>query len=427
MIWSRYNILFEREGVYMFYNSLSNAFAELSEDIYHLLTGYQAGDTFSTLDEALMENLKRMKAVVDDDAEELLKVKYYALTRRFDNHFVNLTINPTLGCNFACPYCFEGEHKNVFMTDEVEDGIVEFVKRKIDAKRLDVTWFGGEPLLAFRRIESLTHKLQSLGLAYSAGIITNGYLLNESVISQLNSLDIKRMQVTIDGLQEEHDKRRFLKGGHPTFERIVENLDLLNKLAPEVHVNIRVNIDSNNMDKFIHVFDYFYQKRYTNIAVTPAFVEDRAGDNSCAFGSKEKFVFLADLFRKHGMDFNSFYPSYRFSECSIRNPNVVVIGPEGEIYKCWNDVGKQERIVGDIFGKVLNKRLLLQYLAGADPFDDAQCRECVLLPVCSGGCPYLRLMRQTQKIDPKEVCPLIKWDIETYLWLHYKAKNSERL
>lgn len=427
MIWSRYNILFEREGVYLFYNSLSNAFAELSEDTYRLLVDYRAGDTFFTEDEVLMGNLKRMKAVVDDDAEELLKVKHYVLARRFDNHFVNLTINPTLGCNFACPYCFEGEHKNVFMTDEVEDGIVEFVKCKIDAKRLDVTWFGGEPLLAFRRIVSLSHKLQSLGLVYSAGIITNGYLLNESVISQLNSLDIKKMQVTIDGLQEEHDKRRFLKGGHPTFERIVENLDLMNKLAPEVRVNIRVNIDSNNMDKFIHVFDFFYRKHYTNIAVTPAFVEDRAGDNSCAFSSKEKFVFLADLFQKHGMDFNSFYPSYRFSECSIRNPNVVVIGPEGEIYKCWNDVGKQERVVGDIFGKVSNKRLLLQYLAGADPFDDAQCRECVLLPVCSGGCPYLRLMQQAQKTDRKEMCPLIKLDIETYLWLHYKAKNNGKL
>lgn len=424
MIWSRYNILFEREGIYLFYNSLSNAFVELSEEIYRLLTNYKAGDVFSTEDETLMSKLKRMKAVVDDDAEEILKVKYYALTRRFDNRFVNLTINPTLGCNFACPYCFEGEHRNVFMTDEVEEGIIEFVRCKTEAKRLDVTWFGGEPLLAFKRIMSLTHKLQLLGLEYSAGMITNGYLLDEFVISQLKSLNIKRIQITVDGLQEEHDKRRFLKGGRPTFERIVENLDLLNKLSPDVHVNIRVNIDSENMDKFIHVFDYFYRKHYANIAVTPAFVEAQAGDNSCAFNSREKLCFFIDLFRKHGVDFNNFYPSYRFSECSIRNPNVVVIGPEGEIYKCWNDVGKQDRIVGDIWGKVTNKRLLLQYLTGADPYDDVQCRECVLLPVCSGGCPYLRLMQQAKNTDRREVCPLMKLDMETHLWLHYLSKNK---
>lgn len=427
MVWSRYNVLFEREGVYLFYNSLSNAFAELSESTYRLLVKCKIGGVFETDDKVLMDNLVRMKAIVCDDEEEILKVKYHALTRRFDNNFVNLTINPTLECNFACPYCFEGEHKHVFMSDKVEEGIVEFVKRKKGAERLDVTWFGGEPLLAFPRIVSLTQKFQSLNLSYSAGIITNGYLLNESIISQLESLSIRRMQVTIDGLHEEHDKRRCLKGGHPTFDQIEENLDLMNRLAPNVHVNIRVNIDATNMDKFVGVFDYFYKKHYANIAVTPAFVEDHdGGDHSCAFNSREKFVFLVDLFRNHGMNFNSFYPSYKFSECSVRNPNVVVIGPEGELYKCWNDVGRKDRIVGDIWGTVTNKRLLLQYLAGADPFDDSQCRDCVLLPVCSGGCPYLRLMQQANKTDRKEVCPLIKLDMETYLWLHFLSKKQLR-
>lgn len=423
MIWSRYNILFEKEGVYLFYNSLSNAFAELSEDTYRFLSSFKVGENFSTEDKTLMDYLKRMKAVVENDQEEILKVKYKTLTHRFDNHFISLTINPTLGCNFACPYCFEGEHPNVSMTDEVEEGIIEFIKRKTDAKRLDVTWFGGEPLLAFRRIVSLTQKMQTLGLTYTAGMITNGYLLNETIIPQLKALDIKRMQITIDGLCEDHDKRRFLKGGQPTFNRIVKNIDLLNFLAPDIHVNIRVNIDSDNMDKFIEVFDYFYQKHYTNISVTPAFVEDHAGDNGCAFNSKEKFAFFIELFRKHGMNFNSFYPSNKISECSIRNQNVAVIGPKGEIYKCWNDVGKQERIVGNIWGKVLNQRLLLQYLAGADPFDDAQCRECILLPTCSGGCPYLRLIKESERNGLGEVCPLIKLDVKTYLWQHYLSKK----
>ena len=426
MIWSKYNILFHKEGVYLFYNSLSNAFAELSEETYNLLAGLKAGEFFSVENETLMDNLKRMKAVVENDQEEVLKIKYNTLIHRFDNHFISLTINPTLGCNFACPYCFEGEHSNVYMTDEVEDGIIDFIKRKTDAKRLDVTWFGGEPLLAFQRIVSLTRKMQSLGLIYSAGMITNGYLLNKTIISQLEVLDIKKMQITIDGLRENHDKRRFLKGGQPTFDRIVENIDLLNLLAPNIHVNIRVNIDSDNMNNFVNVFDYFYQKHYTNISVTPAFVEDHAGDNSCAFNSREKFTFYIELFQKYGMDFNSFYPSYKLSECSIRNQNVAVIGPKGEIYKCWNDVGKQERIVGNIWGEVLNQRLLLQYLTGADPFDDAQCKACILLPICSGGCPYLRLMQQSKNHNLGEVCPLMKIDIETYLWLHYQSKKQKR-
>ena len=65
-------------------------------------------------------------------------------------------------------------------------------------------------------------------------------------------------------------------------------------------------------------------------------------------------------------------------------------------------------------------------LVGADPFDDSQCRDCLLLPVCSGGCPYLRLMQQANKTDRKEVCPLIKLDMETYLWLHFLSKKQLR-
>ena len=234
------------------------------------------------------------------------------------------------------------------------------------------------------------------------------------------------MEITVDGLEEEHNRRRYLKNGEPTFDRIVKNISLLDKLAPDIRVNIRVNIDSDNMNNFVHIFDYFYQKHYTNIVVTPGFVEDQAGDNNCAFNSEKKFSFLTDLFQKYGIDFNSFYPSYGVSECSIRNSNVMVIGPEGEIYKCWNDVGRQDRIIGDVWGKISNKKLLLQYLIGADLYDDPQCKECILLPVCSGGCPYKRIMWQAGEIDRKEVCPIMNLDIKTHLWLHYLSKKKHK-
>lgn len=424
MVWSRYNILFEREGAYLFYNSLSNAFVELSKELYGLLSAFKAGDAVSSIDKDLEDNLVRMKALVQDDDTEMLKIKYQSVARRFDNRFVNLTINPTLGCNFACPYCFEGEHKNIFMSEEVEDGIMDFIKRKEGAKRIDVTWFGGEPLLGFPRIVSLTRKIQSLGLPYRAGMITNGYLLDMKVASQLEQLDMKYVQITIDGLREDHDKWRFLKNGGPTFERIAENIDTISKTAPSVRVNIRVNIDAGNTDKFVTVFDCFYRKQYANVVVTPAFVENQTGDYGCAFSGREQLDFIVRLFREHGMNFKSFYPSYARAECSVRNKNVVVIGPEGEVYKCWNDVGRQDRVVGDIWGHTSNERLLLQYLAGADPFDDIECKKCVLLPVCSGGCPYKRITNHGKPCGKGDACPLVKLEIEAHLWMHYQYKRK---
>ena len=77
---------------------------------------------------------------------------------------VRLTICPTMGCNFDCPYCFEG-HRPGVMSAEVQDDVVALAGRMLEAseaRALLVTWFGGEPLLAPGVIESLSGRLSDL-------------------------------------------------------------------------------------------------------------------------------------------------------------------------------------------------------------------------------------------------------------------------
>ena len=109
---------------------------------------------------------------------------------------VGLTICPTMGCNFDCPYCFE-DHGRGKMTPEVQDDVVALAERMIEAagaKGLNVTWFGGEPLLAPDVIESLSKRLIALieerGGTYTAGIITNGYLLTHENIDMLAAVKV---------------------------------------------------------------------------------------------------------------------------------------------------------------------------------------------------------------------------------------------
>ena len=218
-IWSKYNTLFTRESVYLFYNSLSNAFVELSEDYYDQLMQYRPGEPVEIADKELEAQLIRMKALVDDDEYEIRKIRFATMARRFIKESLSLTINPTLACNFRCPYCFEEGHPVTRMTDETEDMVVKFISG-FSPKRLSVTWFGGEPLLEFNRIKSLTGKFKSLGIPYHASIITNGYLLSEETARQFAGLNISSAQVTLDGVGAAHDCRRFLKGGKPTFDTI---------------------------------------------------------------------------------------------------------------------------------------------------------------------------------------------------------------
>lgn len=71
---------------------------------------------------------------------------------------VCITICPTLACNFECPYCFEDRGRGK-MAPEIQDDIVRLAERMLDAskaKKLAITWFGGEPLMATDVIEALS-------------------------------------------------------------------------------------------------------------------------------------------------------------------------------------------------------------------------------------------------------------------------------
>lgn len=130
MKWSRYNYFFEGELKFFLYNSLSNSFAEFDSVTYHELYKMKELEQVEIKDGELKKHLILMKAFVENDHDEINKIKYLALLKRFNDSTLHLTINPTLDCNFACSYCFEGKHSHIYMTDKVEDEIVEYIRKQ---------------------------------------------------------------------------------------------------------------------------------------------------------------------------------------------------------------------------------------------------------------------------------------------------------
>lgn len=402
---------------------MSNSLAELKLEDYEMLENLRANN-LPLADEELEKQLRQLKVIVDNDMDEINKVKYINLLNRNENRRLILTINPTLACNFNCPYCFENEHSNIYMHDLVEEKIILFIKKHVGLKALDVTWFGGEPLLAFDRIVSMTKKMQNLGLNYKAGMITNGYLLTEKVISKLESLAISSIQITIDGMADLHNTRRCLKSGKPTFDKILQNIDLLQKVNPQIRLNVRVNVDKTNYADFLELYKFLKDKHYPTLNVNLASVKDMTGCYKCnhSYDMQEQAQIVKDLLQKYGLDFSMVFPRSERYECAIRNRNALVIGPEGELYKCWNDVGNKSKIIGNIDGKITNEALLLRYLVAADPFEDPKCQECFLLPVCGGGCPYSRIQNEYEGTNIN-TCLYIKDHLKDFLVTHAEYKN----
>ena len=346
---------------------------------------------------------------------------------------VGLTICPTMGCNFDCPYCFE-DHFAGKMSAEVQDDVVALTERMLDAsgaKIIHVTWFGGEPLLACDVIESLSERLIALaeekGGEYAAGIITNGYLLTQETFDMLERCKVNSAQVTIDGMGATHDTTRRLANGGPTFERITSNL---RSCKIPFKVNIRHNVHEGNraeVDELKAFIDQLAKESGNKLFYYPAPVsnsetaEERGEQvNLLCDSNKAEISLIQESSRFH---------AGRGHYCGANMLWSVGIDEKGNLQKCWEVVSKPEVSFGtardwdphDPLATASHPDKLTMYLNTACPIPDEECRECVWLPSCVGGCPHRRLFTGRS-------CIAFKDDPESYvLALHARIgeKNED--
>lgn len=393
---SIYTYLFERAGKFYLYNSETNLFACINSDLYEALYNSE----YEKIPPDILNSLIGSKIIKDESQ----RYDYYHASRI--HHFtsintpesMSLVIAPTVGCNFACPYCFEGEKDNITMNDKVIDDLILFINRDKKLKKLYITWYGGEPLTVFGKMKTITGRIlqECTAKLVSQSIVTNGYLLTNDVITFMKENRFKSIQITLDGTEEHHNKTRFLKGNHePTFKRIIENLDRLVANRPkEMRINIRVNINKKNQDDFAEISKTI-KERYnsSHIHVYPGFIREVSKDgkrlNYQSFCYIEKYEFHLKQIKK-GMN-HSLYPKHQKKGCMVCRNNSFVVGPSGELYKCWNDFNHPEKIIGHIEdNKLSNPTLLSKYLYETTIYNDPRCKECLLFPVCSGSCSWYR-------------------------------------
>ncbi len=116
---------------------------------------------------------------------------------------LHVTVLTTLQCNFACDYCFQGDHGdyNKFaekMSLETAARVADWIERELDRvrpERLVLTFFGGEPLLNLPVMYDLAERMwaatQARGVRMMINIITNGLLLTPEVVDRLLPFGLK--------------------------------------------------------------------------------------------------------------------------------------------------------------------------------------------------------------------------------------------
>ncbi len=438
MNWSRYNTLFRTEGLGRFcYNALSNTLIELDAAHYDLLEGYRVGRAPSAGDGNGLLGLLREKHVLVEAGEEgdlLLVREHRRRATCFDASTLGLTICPTLRCNFRCPYCFEASQQDGgFMSAETQDRLVEWVAEQEDARSLSVAWYGGEPLLAFDTVCSLTERFRALGLAYAkASMVTNGYLLDGAKIARLSELGIESIQITLDGPREVHDGRRVLADGGPTYERILGNVAALMDSGWGGRCDIRVNLDKRNLDGFLALRTELLERfKGTRLSVYPGHVDvlgDQVYDACSCLATDEWASFALGLARRHWVfTRGGLHPADgEHGLCVATRRQGFVVGPEGELYKCWDNVGRPSMVVGSIHAEetITDPVLVARYATGVDPYSDPRCRACAVLPICGGGCANRRRLAKYEAQEDVDSCSLYRTRLQDCLESYIHVKRS---
>ena len=275
---SKFNVINTSNSCTFVYNTLTTGFIKIDTDQWCSVLENIKNKNVVTEDR-VYTILQSAGILIDDDYNELNVYKYKYYSSMFQSSSLILSIAPTMKCNFNCFYCFEDGKKNMgLMSDEIESKLIKFISlhRQQD---IHITWFGGEPLLGFEKIYSICSQLRKLKIKFTSDIITNGSLLNESIIQRLDILNLKYIQISLDGIAETHDKRRAFSNGAPSFNLIIENIKKLVSLT-DIPLSIKVTMDRTNQTSLNDITDYFnnnfseYLKR-GQIAISHNYVRDR--------------------------------------------------------------------------------------------------------------------------------------------------------
>jgi uncharacterized protein len=338
--------------------------------------------------------------VVEDTVKEeyIQELKYYEAI--FDNT-CNLTILPTEQCNFRCVYCYE-KYNQGKMSQTTIDSVLKYItKNARKFSGINVSWFGGEPLLAIDVIENFSTQAMNIAkfyhIPYISSMTTNGYLLDYKTFEKLFEMKIVSYQITIDGTEEYHDKSRFTVNQDKSYRRIINNLLDIKNNAKNKHFNIiiRCNLTEesiNGIDSFIEEMDYYFggDKRF-EFYFRPVgnWISKRIDDINILKSDSKILDKLLSNPKK--LNYGSYYNFIFAQQCITSKRNNFVIRADGTISKCT--VYLDESVIGkiDSQGKMdIDYHKLGKWVLPGETRND--CRECAFYGSCHGySCPAKKI------------------------------------
>jgi uncharacterized protein len=410
------------EGTLVLYNSYTGHRCGLQGALAESAAPYLSQKGFTGQLDRLGEYLLAQGYILLEETDEDAKWDVRYGMQQFRTDLMQLILLSSEDCNFRCVYCSQ-QFKRGSMQPQVRTGVkalVQSVLKRITA--LNISWFGGEPLLGYDAIEELAPFFQETAKAhdigYQSGMTTNAYLLTPERSRKLVEWGCWGYQITLDGTATDHDAHRPLKEGGATFATIISNIAAMKQYDAPLNVNIRVNFDNRNVAKLQPLFDVLSEKVGGDSRFAMLFrpVGKWGGPNDdqldiCGVREAGDWIKkLTEQARATGMSSEALGKTWLDAHdgvCYAARPYNYIIGADGKVMKCTVVLDTMpQNVVGHISedGRLnLREELLAKWI---QPYykTDTMCQKCFYVPVCQGAsCPLPRIEKGSRPCPEQKV------------------------
>jgi uncharacterized protein len=308
-----------------------------------------------------------------------------------------------LDCNLACKYCFEGTRKGkFFLSAETADAFIGFLQSGVLERKeeIELIFYGGEPLLSADTVHRIASRVRALAesrnIKFTFSFITNGTLLTRQLVEKLKPLGMRAACVTLDGPREVHDAFRPFRSGKGSFDTIVRNIK---EVCSLIDVQLGGNYTRDHYRQFPGLLDYLLDSGLNPADISivrfdPVVNESREmappdfHDGCMSFDEpwlRDAAVFLRAEILKRGFRTQKVEPSV----CFVERRNNVVVNYDGALYRCPGLIGRRDYCTGSVKTGIVDYR----GTHNLENWKNEECLACAYLPLCFGGCRYMKLVR----------------------------------
>ena len=331
-------------------------------------------------------------------------------------------------CNLDCDYCYYLGKADLYggrqpkMSDELLERYISQYIEAVQVPTVTFCWHGGEPLLAgidfYEKAVKLQNKYRG-NKQIENSLQTNGLLINPDWCSFFRDNNFL-IGLSIDGPKEIHDAYRRDRGGHPTFDRVMQGLEMMAVNGVEYNTLSTINDRCAGQGKRVYQFMRSISQYMQFLPVVEKTLPAPSGRSPIVPPSTEGAViapwsitpkafgkFMCDVFDEWvindvGERFVQLFDITLAQWCGVQ-PSLcafcptcgdgLVVEHNGDVYMCDHFVYPEYRL-GNIGVEHLRdlqrKPELFRFGIEKRNSLPTDCRKCEYLFACRGECPKHR-------------------------------------